>query len=330
MNDGPNLPNIDLNEIKKKLGGVSRTVIIAAIMIVVLITGFNSFYILQSGEEAVVIRLGSHFTTILSPGLHFKLPYIDEAHRVSTQTIHHLEFGFRSYEGSVGMAGYEEVSREAVMLTGDENLVVADWAILYRIRDPFLALYKIEDLRTTLRILSESSYRRVVASHPLDFILTDMKDMIQAEVLIDLQALCDKYETGVLIIAVQLQDAMPPDAVRPAFLDVVSAREEREAKINEATRYANENIPIAHGDAQRQINEAEGYRERRINEATGEVARYLAIQAEYANNQTIMRTRLYLEMIREVLPKIKSVTIVDEGDTLKFLPIGGNLSEVLR
>jgi membrane protease subunit HflK len=178
--------------------------------------------------------------------------------------------------------------------------------------------------------LAESSYRRVVAFHPLDYILTDMKDMIQANVLIDLQALCDKYETGVLIIAVLLQDAFPPDEVKPAFLDVVSARENRAAMINEATRYVNEKIPIARGDAERMINEAEGYRVRRINEAEGEVARYLAIQAEYTKNLEIMRTRLYLEMIREVMPQLKSVTIVNEGDLVKFLPIGDSLSEVLR
>jgi len=170
----------------------------------------------------------------------------------------------------------------------------------------------------------------VVASHPLDSILTDEKDIIQAEVRVDLQALCDKYEAGVLIIAVQLQDAMPPEAVKPAFLDVVSAREERQAKINEAQRYENEKIPIASGNAERLINEAEGYRASRINEATGDVARFLAIQTEFAKEPGITRTRLYLEMIREVLPQLKSVTIVDDGDTLKFLPIGGSLSEVLR
>jgi membrane protease subunit HflK len=123
---------------------------------------------------------------------------------------------------------------------------------------------------------------------------------------------------------------MPPDEVKPAFLDVVSAREEREAKINEATRYENENIPIARGDAERLKNEAEGYKTRRINEAEGDVARYQAIQAEYAKDRSITRTRLYLEMIREVLPQLKSVTIVDDGDTLKFLPLGGSLQEVLR
>jgi membrane protease subunit HflK len=330
MDEMPNIPNININEIKKKLGGAGRTALIAVIMLVVIITAFNSYYILQSGEEAVVIRLGSHNATVISPGLHFKMPFIDEAQRVSTQTIHHLEFGFRSVPGSDNIITTPDILREAVMLTRDENLVVADWAILYRIRDPFLSIYKIEDLERTLRILSESSYRRVVASHPLDYILTDMKDMIQSEVLVDLQALCDKYDTGVLIITVQLQDAMPPDAVKPAFLDVVSAREEREAKINDANRYANEKIPIARGDAEKLINEAEGYRKRRINEADGDVARYISIQAEYAKNKDIMRTRLYLEMIREVFPQLKSITIVDEGNMMKFLPIGDGLSEALR
>jgi membrane protease subunit HflK len=238
------------------------------------------------------------------------------------QTLHILEFGYRSVGD--GPYVYRDVEREAIMLTGDEDLVIANWAIQFRIRDPFLALFRIEDLETTLRVLTESSYRRVVASHSLDAVLTDDKEMLQYEVQADLQALCDRFETGVLIRAVLLQDAMPPDAVIPAFRDVISAREERETRVNEARRYANERLPIARGDAERMINEAEGFRTRRVNEAQGEVARYLAIQAEYANNPDITRTRLYLEMIREVLPQIRSVTIVDDGDLLRFLPIGSD------
>lgn len=324
-----NIQNINLVKLKKNAGNFVRNILIILACIGLLVLAFNSFFILQSGEQAVIIRLGSHNTTVISPGLHFKLPLIDAAYKVSIQTIHRLEFGYRSVS-EANIYAYEDVSRESLMLTGDENLVVADWAVQYRVRDPFLYLYRIMDIESTLRILSESSYRRVVASHPLDSILTDQKDIIQAEVWVDLQALCDKYEAGVQIIAVLLQDAMPPDDVKPAFLDVVSAREERVAKINEANRYANENIPVARGDAERLINEAEGYRTRRINEAEGDVARYLAIQAEYAKEQSITRTRLYLEMIRQVMPQLKSVTIVDDGDTLKFLPIGGSLQEVLR
>lgn len=324
MDDGPNI-NINVSEIKKRLGKFSRTVFIGAILLVVVIIALNSYYILQSGEEAVIIRLGSHVATVVTPGLHFKLPIIDEANKVSTQLIRYLNFGYRTEDGSKIDITSPELDREAIMLTGDENLVVADWTIQYRIQDPFLAQYKIEDLENTIRILSESSYRRVVASNPLDNILTDQKASIQTAVLLDLQGLCDKYETGVQIKEVLLQDAFPPDAVKPAFLDVVSARENREARRNEADQYSNEKIPIAEGNAARIKNEAHAYSERRINEAKGDVARYEAIQAEYANNQKIMRTRLYLEMIKEVLPQIKSVTIVDDSNgTLKFLPIGGD------
>ena len=315
----------DVKDIGQKLGKHKRTALILAAVVLLLIVVFNSFFILESGEHAIIIRLGSHRETVVSPGLHMKLPFIDEAHTVSVQTLHILEFGYRSVGD--GPYSYRDVDREAIMLTGDEDLVVASWAIQYQIRDPFLALFRVEDLETTLRVLTESSYRRVVASHSLDAILTEQKDLIQLEVQTDLQALCDSYNTGVLVRAVLLQDAMPPDAVRPAFLDVISAREERETRTNEAHRYANERLPVARGDAERMINEAMGYHTRRINEAEGEVARYLAIQAEYATNPEITMTRLYLEMIRDVMPQLKSVTIVDDGDLLKFLPIGDGLLE---
>ena len=213
MYEGPELPHINLEDIKRKAGGFFRTGLLVAAALIVAITAFNSIYILESGEQAVVIRLGSHHTTVTSPGLNFKLPFIEEAFRVSTERIHILEFGYRTQSPHV----YRDIEREAIMLTGDEDLVVATWAIQYQIQDPFLALFRIEDLVNTLRVLTESSYRRVVASHSLDAILTEQKDMIQYEVQRDLQALCDRYETGVRIRAVLLQEAMPPDAVRPAL-----------------------------------------------------------------------------------------------------------------
>ena len=329
----PVQPPIDMEAIKRKTGKFMKGgALVVVLLIVALALLSQSFYMLNSGEEAVVVRLGAYSKTVTSPGLQLKIPFIDSAHVVNVEIIHRLQFGYRS-EGDYSSKDYNEeiMEHESIMLTGDENLVVADWAISYRIRNSFLSLYKIQDLEDTLRIISESSYRRVVAAHPLDDILTDKKDAIQAEIMLDLQEICDKYESGVQIMRVELQDAFPPEPVNPAFLDVASAREERATKINAANQYANEKIPVARGDAERLVNEAEGYKTRRINEAEGEVARYLAIQAEYAKNKSITKTRLYLEMIQEVLPQLKSVTIVDGDDTIKFLPIGDSaLTEVLK
>ncbi len=298
---------------------VSKIVKVVVIVLAVLIILFNGIYILNSGEEAVITRFGAYANTVTNPGLQIKVPFIDVANVVNVESIRRMEFGFRS-------DAYEEtalVNAEAIMLTGDENLVIADWSILYRVKNSYDFLYKVDDVEGTLRIIAESSYRRVVAAHPLDDILTNQKDIIQNEIMADLQQICDKYEIGVVITAVQLQDAMPPDPVKEAFLDVSSAKEEKAAKINEASKYANEKIPVARGDAAKMLNEAEGYKQRRINEAEGAVARYKAIELEYQKQPEIMRTRLYLEMINEVLPKVQNVYIVNsDGDMVKFLPIG--------
>ncbi len=301
---------------------------IIAVVIVLLIVVFNGVFVLNAGEEAVVTRFGQYVKTIQSPGLQLIVPFVDKAEAVNVEGIRRLEFGFRSgtqtYLNTVSNVTEEAVGDESLMLTGDQNLVDADWAILYRIKNSYDYLYKVQDTEGTLRIISESAYRRVVASHPLDDVLTDKKDLMQREVMEDLQAICDKYTIGVQITAVQLQDAMPPDEVRAAFLDVSSAKEERQAKINEARKYESEQMPMARGTAAKLVNDAEGYKQKRINEAEGAVARYNAIELEYAAQPSIMRTRLYQEMIREVLPKVSHIYFVDEGgETVRFLPLDG-------
>jgi membrane protease subunit HflK len=287
----------------------------------------GSLYTLNAGEEAVITRFGSYRATVQDPGLHFKWPFVDRVYAVNVEGIRRQEFGFRSnepaYLNTSPAASEEFIEGESLMLTGDENLVNADWAILYKVAHSYNFLFKVQQPEVTLGVIAESAYRRVVASHELDDVLTDRKDEIQREVMADLQAICDKYEMGILITGVQLQDAMPPDPVREAFLDVSSAKEEQQSKINEALKYENERLPIARGEASKQINDAEAYKQRRINEAEGAVSRYKAIEAEYDAYPDIMRTRLYLEMVREVLPRVKNVYFVDEsGETVKFLPIG--------
>ena len=302
--------------------------LIGAAVIFALVVAFSGIYTLNSGEEAVVTRFGQYQHTIKKPGLQFKIPFVDTAHIVNVDNVRRLEFGARSIPSSDGSysnvyTSYEDRPEEALMLTKEENLVIADWVVQYHIIDSYDFLFKVDDPEATLRIISESSYRRVTASRPLDDILTDQKESLQIEITSDLQAICNQYELGVRITAVQLQDAAPPDKVKDSFLDVTNAIEDKNAKSNEASRYANENLPQARGKAEALLNEAQGYKAQRINEAQGSVARYAAIEKEYAEQPDIMMTRLYMEMIREVLPRVRHIYFVDaSGDTLKFLPLG--------
>ena len=298
-----------------------RLIPIAIILVIIGLMSTTSFYSLNSGEEAVVTRFGKWVRTEEDAGLKFKLPLIETAHIVNVQGVRRMEFGSTLVNGI-----YEDIPEEALMLTGETSrvngLVNADWVIQFRISDSYNYLFKVEDPDTTLHSITQAAYRRVVASYPLDDILTDKKDDIQREILLDLQEICNKYEMGIEIIAVQLQDASPPDEVREAFLDVTRSLDDRISMTNEAERYRNEELPRAQGRATAAINEAESYKERRVNEARGAVERYTAIEEEFRNQPDITRTRLYLEMIREVMPRIQNVYFVD--------PSSGNLIEILN
>jgi len=300
--------------VKIKPGSI---VVIAVIAIIAILFGSN-IYFLKSNEQAVITLFGKHVRTEREPGMKIKLPLVEKKELVDTEGIRRLEFGYRgNADGS-----YSDVMVEAQMLTADENLVIADWAVMYKVVDSYKWLFNVDSPEQTIRTITEAAYRRVVASHSLDDILTNQKDSIQIEIRESLQGICDKYDFGIQITAVQLQDALPPDPVKDAFLEVASAREDKNAKINEATKYENEKLPIARGEAEQILNLAEGYKQQRRNEAEGDTSRFLAIQKEYAANTEVTKTRLYLEMIKAVLPQVKEVYIMsDDGDVLKFLPI---------
>lgn len=296
---------------------VRNIMLIALALTLCLAIVYAGAYVLESGKVAVITTFGRYTKTETESGLKLMVPFVQRRYIVDTSNVRRMEFGYRGDTRT-------DVPEESTMLTGDECLVVADWTIQYNISDGYAWLFNVDDPENTLRIISESSYRRVVASHSLDDILTDKKDEIQREVMEDLQEVCNYYDIGVKINAVQLQDAMPPDPVYDAFLDVTSAKEDKNAKINEAQKYANEKLPVARGEAESILREAEAYKQERINEAIGDTARYAAICKEYLNQPDVTKTRLYLEMINDVLPNLKSIYITDDkGDTLQFIPIGG-------
>lgn len=297
---------------------------IIVVIVALLIVAFSSLYTLNNGEEAVITRFGRHIRTETTSGLKVKIPFVDTAHIVNVQQVRRMEFGSYEVNGS-----YIDIPEEAIMLTGEvgssNGLVNADWVIQYRVSNSYDFLFKVDNPERTLHSITQAAYRRVTASRPLNDILTDKKDDMQREILADLQEICNKYQMGVEITAVQLQDASPPEEVREAFLDVTMALEDRIARTNEADRYRNEREPVARGEAAAAINDAEAYKERRVNEAVGAVSRYRAIEEEYIDQPAIMRTRLYLEMIQAVLPGVEKVYILDQssGNLLEILNLGG-------
>ena len=286
-------------------------------ILLVLWAVFTSFYTVQPEERAVIKRFGA-VVGISDPGLHFKLPWgIDQVQRVATERVLKEEFGFRTQAidpRSLTRYNDRPAEDESLMLTGDLNMIDVQWVVQFRIEDPIKFLYELRHSILTLRDISESVMRRVVGNRLGSDVLTVGRVEIQQQAREDIQAIMNLYDSGIHIITVELQDVVPPKAVQPAFNEVNEARQERERMINEAQKQANQEIPRASGEALRAIAEAEGYATERVNRAQGESTRFSAVLKEYRQAPEVTRSRLYLETLSEVLPRVGRVVVVQEKD----------------
>ena len=285
-------------------------------ILLVLWAVFTSFYTVQPEERAVIKRFGA-VVGISDPGLHFKLPWgIDQVQRVATERVLKEEFGFRTQAiDPRSLTRYKDrpAEDESLMLTGDLNMIDVQWVVQFRIEDPIKFLYELRHSILTLRDISESVMRRVVGNRLGSDVLTVGRVEIQQQAREDIQAVMNLYDSGIHIITVELQDVVPPKAVQPAFNEVNEARQERERMINEAQKQANQEIPRASGEALRAIAEAEGYATERVNRAQGESTRFSAVLKEYREAPEVTRSRLYLETLSEVLPRVGRVVVMQEN-----------------
>ena len=282
---------------------------------------FTGVYTVGPDEVGVVQRFGKYNRTVHS-GLNYHMPFPIETVKTPKVTeVKRIEVGFRT----VGKNQYRTVERESLMLTGDENIVDAELIVQYKIKEPLNYLFNFIGPELTMREASEASLRTVVGRHNIDEALTSGKLMIQEETKELLQSILDKYETGVQVVAVQLQDVSPPKQVIDSFKDVASAKEDKNRMINEAEGYRNDVIPKARGEAQAMIREAEGFREARISRAEGDVAKFKAILKEYSKAKDVTRKRLYLEAMEEILPGLEKYIVPngEDGNLLNLLNLGG-------
>ena len=269
-----------------------------------LLTGI---YVVGPDEVGVVQTFGKYSRAAQS-GLNYHFPYPFE--KVSTPKVtevKRIEIGFRS----IGKNQYQTIERESLMLTGDENIVDAEMIVQYRIKDPVAYTFNFIKPELTVRQASEASLRTVIGRHNIDEALTSGKFMIQEEAKELIQNILDKYNTGILVVAVQLQDVSPPQQVIAAFKDVASAKEDKNRMINQAEGYRNDVIPKARGEAQAQIREAEGYKQARIARAEGDVAKFSAVLKEYRKAKGVTETRLYLETVEDILQNAEKIIVPD-------------------
>ncbi|UCD16122.1 MAG: FtsH protease activity modulator HflK [Candidatus Omnitrophota bacterium] len=281
-------------------------------IIAALIVVFTSFYTIQPNEVGVLLRLGK-FVKNTQPGLHFKLPFgIDRVYPVKVEYIYKEEFGFRTRTAGVRtIYDSKSYADESLMLSGDLNVLDLEWIVQFKVKDPFYLLFKIRDVRKTLRDISESVMRKVVGDYTFNEVLTTKRLEINNDVQKQIQQILDSYETGVQIVTVKLQDVNPPDPVKPAFNEVNEAKQEREKLINQAWEIYNQKIPQAKGEAAKVISKAEGYALEKINNAEGDAKRFLLLREEYARAKDITTKRLYLENMSDILTKAGKKYIVD-------------------
>jgi len=292
-----------------------RAALLAAGALVVA-GALSSYYQVEPDEVGVLRRLG-RYEGVSGPGPHFKLPFgIDRAQMVPVQRQLKMEFGFRT-AGQGTRATYAaqsaELARESTMLTGDLNVAVVEWIVQYKIKDPYLFLFKVRSVDETLSSLSEAAMRRVVGDHSVNEVLTTGRQKIATDAKEMLQALADRYETGVDVQQVVLQDVNPPDPVKPSFNEVNQAIQEKERAINDAHAEMNKALPRARGEAEQAVRAAEGYAVERVNRARGEAGRFTAMHEEYRKAPDVTRRRMYLETVAEVLPRVGQKVVVAPG-----------------
>lgn len=296
--------------------GIGIKIIYVLVAIFVLITIFSSFYTVKETESVVVTTFGKA-SLVDEKGLHFMIPYIQEATSVDT-TVKGLRIGYS--EDSDGNA--YSVEHESIMITSDYNFIDCDFYISYQVTDPIKYLYNSDEPDLILKNIAMSSIRSTVSAFSVDNAITTGKAQIQSNVKTMIKTELEQEDIGITLVDASIQDVEPPtDNVIEAFTAVETAKQGKESAINEANAYRNEQIPAAEAQADRIIQEAVAKKTARINEATGQASRFNQEYNEYVHYPLITKQRMFLETMSDVLPKLHVIIDNGNGDVVKYYPI---------
>lgn len=293
--------------------GLGKLVAIVAAVVVALILITGSAYTIKEQEQAVLITFGQA-KAVTDPGLHFKIPIIQEVKKVNT-TIQGFSIGYDSKTG----ASFED---ESLMITSDYNFVNVDFFVEYRFADPVKAIYASQEPVAILKNISMSCIRNVIGSYPVDDVLTTGKNEIQAAIKAMILEKLDAQDLGIQLVNITIQDSEPPTTeVMEAFKAVETAKQGKETSLNNANKYRNEQLPQAQAQADAIIKDAEAQKAQRINEATAQVARFNAMYEEYIKNPEITKQRMFFEAMEEVLPDLKVIIESPSGNVQTIYPV---------
>ncbi len=315
---GQNKKNKDNSPGKMQIGKwlTGARIVIAVMVLFVLVS--NSYYSIQEEEQAVVTTFGSP-KAVTTPGLHFKVPFIQTVTKVNT-TIQGFSIGYQQDMG--------EEMEDALMITSDYNFIYVDFYAEYRVTDPVKALYASENPELILKNIAQNCIRTTIGSYSVDSVLTTGKNEIQSNIK---QMILDKledYDIGIQLVNITIQDATPPTTeVENAFKEVETAKQGKETALNNANKYRNEQIPGAEAESDKILQDAEASKQQRINEANGQVARFNAMYEEYAKYPEVTKKRMFYEAVEDILPEIKVIIQSADGNTSTVLPLDSFVSE---
>ena len=290
-----------------------------------LATLWGTLYQISPEEAGVVLRLGRYVRTT-DPGLRMKIPLVEEVLKVPVERQLKQEFGFRTVTAGVQSnfttAGLDD---ESLMLTGDLNVAVVEWIVQYRVADAYNYLFKVRNVEETFRDMNEAVMREVVGDRTVTEVLTIGRQDIEVTAQVRLQELSDRYENGIRIEQVVLQDVNPPDPVKPSWDEVNQAQQQRDRLINEALTDYNSVIPRARGEAEQVILQAEGYAVNRVNRAEGDASRFVSVYDQYRQAPGVTRQRMYLETMGTMMARVPGKVILDSNaqGILPLLPLDG-------
>jgi membrane protease subunit HflK len=309
-NNGGGMPPVDFDP------NTIRSGLIIVVVLAIVAWFVSGFYIVDASQRGVVLRFGKHVETT-EPGLQWRWPYPVESHEiVNLSEVRSKTIGYR------GDAQGGKVLKESLMLTDDENIIDLQFSVQFLLKDPVLYQFENRDPDDAVVQAAETAVREIVGKSKIDFVINTGRAQISAQVSALMQEILDRYNTGILISKVNMENAQPPEQVQAAFADAVKAGQDKESEINEGKAYAEGIVPRARGTASRLLEEANGYKQSIIANAEGDASRFKQILTEYAKAPEVTRQRMYLETMQQVYANTSKVMVDARGQgNLLYLPL---------
>ena len=287
-----------------------RKVLPVFLIAVIFLLAYLSVYSVKADEQGVLLRFGK-FSSIAPPGLHFKIPIIDEVYKVQTSKQFVEEFGFRTIEAGKKTRFSNTYEGESWTLTNDLSVAEVKWQVQYIISDPKDYMFNVKNVESTIRDISESVMRKIVGSLLFDKVIKEGRQMISQETKYLMQEKLDKLETGILVKMVQLQSVVPPSTVMDAYNQVARALQNMEKMINQAERDSSLKLTEARGEALKIRNQALGYKYRTIQKAEGETKKFLKIYDSYLLDKKVFITSRMIETMKQIYSNTNQLNFID-------------------